>query len=143
MLAGKMWSKHPSGCSLPAATTMPEGTSLAAVAADEHTIMLLRAAPPVYDAANNRQQEPDRVDLLDLRMWRWRERAALQRDCLHGVGLVEYDGGGLVEYDGKVLGHTSSGVLLDSPVLQPGCTSSREEAQNGCRPGTCMGEAKS
>ena len=32
------------------------------------------------------------MDLLDLRMWRWREGAPLQRDCLHGVGLVEYDG---------------------------------------------------
>ena len=73
---------------------MPEGTSLTAVAADEHTIMLLRAAPRV-DAAQadapdaQTEQPPGRVDL---RMWRWREGAPLQRDCLHGVGLVEYDG---------------------------------------------------
>jgi hypothetical protein len=71
---------------------MPAGTSQAAVAADEHTIMLLRAAPAVADAADHMQQQPGRVDLLDLRMWRWRKGAALQRDCLHGVGLVEYDG---------------------------------------------------
>jgi hypothetical protein len=62
------------------------------VAADEHTIMVLRAAPAPADAAGNDQQEPGRVDLLDLRMWRWRDGAALQRECLQGVGLVEYDG---------------------------------------------------
>jgi hypothetical protein len=71
---------------------MHEGTSLAAVAADEHTIMLLRAAPAAVDAADDWQQSPGRIDLLDLRMWQWREGAALQRSHLHGVGLVEYDG---------------------------------------------------
>lgn len=92
------WSKHPSGCALPAAD-MPQGTSMEAVAADEHTIMLLRAAPRVaVDAAQRvdptepEEQPPVRVDLLDPRMLRWREGAPLQRDCLHGVGLVEYDG---------------------------------------------------
>jgi hypothetical protein len=99
LLAG-VWSKHPSGCTLPAAD-MPRGTSVAAVAADEHTIMLLRAAPAVYDeaaAADHWQQPPGRVDLLDLRMWRWREGAPLQRSHLHGVGLVE-----LLRHDGKLL----------------------------------------
>jgi hypothetical protein len=92
LLAG-VWSKHQSRCTLPAAD-MPRGTSVAAVAADEHTIMLLRAAPAVYDeaAADHWQQPPGRVDLLDLRMWQWREGAPLQRSHLHGVGLVEYDG---------------------------------------------------
>uniref|UniRef100_A0A383VEG1 Uncharacterized protein n=1 Tax=Tetradesmus obliquus TaxID=3088 RepID=A0A383VEG1_TETOB len=72
------WSKHPSGCTLPAAD-MPQGTSMEAVAADEHTIMLLRAAPRaaaegVQDDDDNRgsdtEQPPGRVDLLDLRMLR-------------------------------------------------------------------------
>jgi hypothetical protein len=79
---------------------MPSGTYVAAVAADEHTILLLRAAPrvAVEPAAAQHvqhqatQQPPGRVDLLDLRTWRWREGAPLLRDCLHGVALVEYDG---------------------------------------------------
>lgn len=71
---------------------MPEGTSLAAAAAGEHTIMLLRSAPRVAVEAGAGQRPPGRVDLLDLCIWRWREGAPLQRNNLHGVGLVEYDG---------------------------------------------------
>jgi hypothetical protein len=79
---------------------MPQGTSLAAVAAGEHTIMLLRSLPRLdFDAAaaqamqqGETAQPPGRVNLLDLRMWRWRQGAPLARDCLHGVGLVEYEG---------------------------------------------------
>ncbi|KAF6266666.1 hypothetical protein COO60DRAFT_1654544 [Scenedesmus sp. NREL 46B-D3] len=82
------WNKHPSGCAPPPA---PGLTSLAAVAADEHTIMTLRAALPEVDEDGVREL-PGRVDLLDLRMWRWREGAALQRDHLHGAALVIYDG---------------------------------------------------
>jgi hypothetical protein len=65
---------------------------MAAVAADEHTVMLLRAGAAVTAADGAHQQPPGRVDLLDLRMWRWRQGAPLARDCLHGVGLVEYEG---------------------------------------------------
>jgi hypothetical protein len=65
---------------------------MAAVAADERTVMLLRTPAPEERPNDTLEQSPARVDLLDLRMWRWRQGAALQRDCLHGVGLVEYDG---------------------------------------------------
>jgi hypothetical protein len=54
--------------------------------------MLLRAGPAVENAGGAHQQPPGRVNLLDLRMWRWRQVAPLARDCLHGVGLVEYEG---------------------------------------------------
>jgi hypothetical protein len=87
------WSLNPSGCTLPQAADMPGNYSLAAVAADEHTIMLLRSPPRVPADASLQQpgaphpetvQPPGRVDLLDLRMWRWRQGAPLARDCLHG-----------------------------------------------------------
>uniref|UniRef100_A0A383VF78 Uncharacterized protein n=1 Tax=Tetradesmus obliquus TaxID=3088 RepID=A0A383VF78_TETOB len=43
-------------------------------------------------AAATNAAAPGPRNLLDLRMWRWREGAPLQRNNLHGVGLVEYDG---------------------------------------------------
>jgi hypothetical protein len=52
--------------------------------------MLLRTPEANELPDGTLEQPPAQVDLLDLRMWRWRQGAALQRDCLHGIGLVEY-----------------------------------------------------
>ncbi|KAF6254974.1 hypothetical protein COO60DRAFT_1641912 [Scenedesmus sp. NREL 46B-D3] len=85
------WTNNPSGCTWPgAAQTGPRRTepSLSATAYDEYNIMVVTGV--------HRQQA--RVDVLDLRTWRWREGISqLQRPGTYAQGV------GIVAFEGKVL----------------------------------------
>lgn len=88
---GGKWSFNPSGCKWPGAAT---SYSVSAVAADAYTIMVLSMDHSLSGQAV-------RTDLLDLRTWRWRSGALLQRQqlgggdddgCLLNMGVVAHEG---------------------------------------------------
>jgi hypothetical protein len=89
-VVGGSWLVDPSGCTYPGAG----GSTCAAVAVDDYTIMVL---------GSSRDGKSARNDLLDLRTWRWRSGSGLTNDMTRNIGLVMYEGqvlavGGRQEY---------------------------------------------
>uniref|UniRef100_A0A383VPT2 BACK domain-containing protein n=1 Tax=Tetradesmus obliquus TaxID=3088 RepID=A0A383VPT2_TETOB len=78
-VAGGSWRVDPSGCMYPGAGS----ETWAAAAVDDHAIMVLGSSSDGTSARN---------DLLDLRMWRWRDGCGLLNDMTHNIGLVMYEG---------------------------------------------------
>lgn len=73
LTAGK-WAANPSGCTWHRVQSTED--SVSAVAVDPYTIMVLSREEPGDGERLRRLTEY--VDLLDLRMWRWRDGATLQ-----------------------------------------------------------------
>lgn len=79
-VTGGSWSVNPSGCKYPGGA----GSSwVSAVSVDPHTIVVLGSSADAKSA---------RVDLLDLRTWRWRSGCGLKDDLTYAMGVVEYEG---------------------------------------------------